>query len=75
MPSTEPSTIDCDTHGTRKTAIVCCHLLRPTDVKLGFVENNPDPDDLQAWCDDCERMYVRERSMTEANWSRQESRA
>lgn len=33
---------------------------------MGFVENSNDPDDLQAWCLECEKMFVREGSMTPA---------
>jgi len=61
-----PMTIECATHGTRTASVVCGHLTRPTDMVLGFVENSSDPDDLQAWCDACERMFVREQEMTEA---------
>ena len=64
--SDEPNTIDCDIHGTSPSAIVCGHLLRPTDAILGFVENSSDPDDLQAWCDACEDLFVREQGLTEA---------
>lgn len=58
-------TIECETHGTRTSAIVCCHLLRGTDLVLGFVQDS-DPDDPMAWCDDCERMYSREQAWTPA---------
>ena len=33
---------------------------------VGFVENSADPQDLQAWCDQCEAFFVREGEMTEA---------
>jgi len=62
----EPVTIDCDVHGTSRCAVVCCHLLRPTDSVLGFVENCSDPDDQQAWCDACEEMFLREQALTDA---------
>jgi hypothetical protein len=62
----EPLMIECDSHGTRTAAIVCDHLIRPTDMILGFVENTSDPDDLQAWCNDCEQMFLREQALTEA---------
>ena len=58
-------TIECETHGTRTSAIVCCHLLRATDLVLGFVEDN-DPDDPLAWCNDCEQLYSREQGWTQA---------
>lgn len=61
-----PTTIDCKIHGTNDAAIVCRHMLRPTDVILGFVENGADASDLQAWCDSCEAMFRREQGLTEA---------
>lgn len=65
-PDDRPATIDCEIHGTSRGAIVCRHLLRPTDAILGFVENSSDPNDLQAWCDLCEEMFLREQALTEA---------
>ncbi len=65
-PADEPITIECDTHGKRTTAVLCGHLIRPTDTVLGFVENSSDPDDQQAWCDDCERVFLREDGKTGA---------
>jgi hypothetical protein len=47
-------------------AIVCCHLISKTERCLGFVENNPDPSDLQAWCSDCENLYQVEQELSEA---------
>lgn len=55
-----PLTIECDEHGTSIAAVVCRHMLQPAWRKVGFVENNDDPDDLQAWCEKCERMYLAE---------------
>ncbi len=67
MTDTEkPSTIECDTHGTRTPCCICCHLNRATDMTLGFVENSSDSEDLQAWCDECEQRFVREQEMTPA---------
>jgi RNAse (barnase) inhibitor barstar len=62
----EPMTIDCKVHGTSRSAIVCRHHVHPTDTALGFVENSSDPDDLQAWCDACEEMFLSEGDKTEA---------
>lgn len=62
----EPMMIDCDVHGAGRSAVVCRHHLRPTDSILGFVENSSDPDDLQAWCNACEEMFLREQELTEA---------
>lgn len=41
-------------------------MLGATDRVLGFVENSSDPDDLQAWCDDCKEMSLRVRDELEA---------
>lgn len=57
-------TIECETHGTTTViAIVCRHMLT-SDTPVGFVENVSDPDDQQAWCDACEALYMKEKSMT-----------
>src|SRR4051794_12109485 len=64
--SDDPMTIDCDVHGTSRSAVVCRHHTRPGDAALGFVENSSDPDDLQAWCEACEEMFLREGDKTEA---------
>jgi hypothetical protein len=57
--------IDCDSHGSRGSAIVCRHHLDVRDRPAGFIENSDDPDDLQAWCDACEDLFLRERDKTE----------
>lgn len=62
----EPLVVECDIHGPRPSAVICGHLIHPTKTTLGFVENSSDPNDLQAWCDACERMFVREQELTEA---------
>ena len=49
--------IDCPEHGQRPTAIVCRHQLQ-LDRPVGFVENNEDPHDLQAWCTACEELFT-----------------
>jgi hypothetical protein len=33
---------------------------------VGWVENSSDPDDLQAWCHACERMFLQEDGHTDA---------
>lgn len=58
-------TIQC-VHGNRTAAVVCGHMIAPTSRCLGFVENSSDPDNLQAWCDECESFYLRERGLTAA---------
>ena len=57
--------IDCDSHGHRASAIVCRHHLEVRDRAAGFIENSDDPDDLQAWCDACEDLFLREGDKTE----------
>ena len=61
-----PVMISCSRHGERASAIVCRHHLNVRDRAVGFVENSDDPDDLQAWCDDCEDLFLREGDKTEA---------
>ncbi len=65
MKSEDIFTIKCGTHGTRVAAVVCGHLLESADRVLGFVENSSDPDDLQAWCDECEQMFQQEKALTD----------
>ena len=55
--------IDC-AHGKGIASIVCCHLLNSADP-VGFIENNSDPDDLQAWCYACEFLFQQEGEMTD----------
>lgn len=65
MAETEPLMVDCGPHGKRVSAVVCQHLIGPSRVPVGFVENSNDPNDLQAWCHDCEEVFQREDGMTE----------
>jgi hypothetical protein len=58
----EPLDIDC-AHGNGVAAVVCCHHVG-TATPRGFIENNDDPVDLQAWCHDCEAVYLREQALT-----------
>ena len=61
----EKRSINCGTHGKRVPAYVCRHLVNKLDDRvLGFVENCSDPEDLQAWCDDCERLFLDQGEMT-----------
>ena len=64
MTDRRASTILCGTHGRGTPAVVCGHLLGDSDRVRGFVENSSDPTDLQAWCEDCEHMFVEEGEMT-----------
>ena len=33
---------------------------------VGFIENSSDPNDLQAWCEGCEEMFLAEGDKTVA---------
>ena len=44
---------------------VCRHIIESSDV-VGFVENSSNPNDLQAWCERCEEMFLAEGDKTEA---------
>ena len=46
--------------------MVCVHLLKAKDHVVGFIENSTDAADLQAWCDTCERFFLREGDRTPA---------
>jgi len=60
----EPMYVDCGEHGKRVAAVVCCHLLKPEGVPVGFIENSSEPNDLQAWCSKCEALFDEEDGMT-----------
>jgi hypothetical protein len=61
--------IDCDRHGSSRMAFVCQHLL--SGKGLGFHETfDSDPlveakEDCQAWCDECEKAWEKEREWNE----------
>jgi hypothetical protein len=65
MSDDGPLYVDCGTHGKRVAAVVCCHMLE-SKTPVGFIENSSDPDDLQAWCERCEEMFLAEGDKTEA---------
>lgn len=65
MSYDEPLYVDCGPHGRRVAAVVCCHILR-AGKPVGFIENSSDPDDLQAWCEGCEEMFLAAGEKTEA---------
>jgi hypothetical protein len=58
--------IKCGTHGEQAAAVVCAHMLAASDRVVGFVENSSEPDNLQAWCDECEQVFLAEGGLTEA---------
>jgi hypothetical protein len=62
--------VECEDHGLRIAAFVCQHLNAIN--KVGFHEpfdsdpNNIDPEeDLQAWCDECEKIREAEGEWNE----------
>ena len=59
------SIVECGTHGNRVASVVCRHIVEAKDKIVGFVENSSDPNDLQAWCDDCEQLFLKEGSRTD----------
>ncbi len=65
MTTSEPLMIDCDVHGTSASCVVCRHLATECERVVGFVENSDDPNDLQAWCDECEQLFAEEQDLTE----------
>lgn len=58
--------LECGTHGAAHGAMVCTHLVDARDHAVGFVENSDDPEDLQAWCDACEQLFLTEGEHTPA---------
>ena len=66
MSDSKPLMVNCGEHGERLAAVLCRHLLLRDTGPLGFIENSSDPEDLQAWCYDCEDVFEREGGMTEA---------
>lgn len=58
--------VRCGTHGIRVPAVVCRHIVNAGESRVGFVENSTHPDDLQAWCNECEHLFLREGALTPA---------
>ncbi|MGB4812603.1 MAG: hypothetical protein WBP13_09025 [Methylophilaceae bacterium] len=65
MAANEPMMVSCGSHGERIAAVVCKHMLH-LSLPAGFIENNSDPNDLQAWCHLCEEEFQRQGGMTDA---------
>lgn len=61
--------VDCETHVSDRVAFVCQHLI--SNKSIGFHEafdSHPsfDPDDdYQAWCDECEKIRLRDGEWTD----------
>lgn len=58
--------LDCGIHGQRISTVVCAHMLPGEPAPCGFIENSAEPEDLQAWCYQCEEKFAQEGEMTEA---------
>jgi hypothetical protein len=65
MTASKDYTVECEEHGRQVAAVVCRHLINAKDRVVGFVENSDDPNDLQAWCDACEALFLQEGELTE----------
>jgi len=63
--TSEQLTLDCKKHGKSTATLVCRHLIENKKHPLGFIENNSDPDDLQAWCYACEYFFQQQEDMTD----------
>ena len=64
MEDHEPLWVDCGRHGKRVSSVVCRHQITSSDP-VGFVEIRSEPNDLQAWCESCEQLFLAEGDMTE----------
>ena len=64
-PPIDPIRVKCH-YGEGIAAVVCKHLVGPSDPELAFVGNSSDPSDLQGWCSRCEEVYLREGDKTPA---------
>jgi hypothetical protein len=61
----EEGFIDCKCHGKTISSIVCCHLIKNFGQSAGFIENSNIPEDLQAWCNECESLFNIELELTD----------
>lgn len=66
MDNAEDTLIECSRHESGRAAVVCQHLLQEKNRPIGFVENSSIPGDQQAWCDECEALFLKEKELTEA---------
>lgn len=66
MKSSESHTVNCNEHGSSIGTVICRHMLEAGNQSVGFIENSSDPEDLQAWCNRCEAMFLAEGDKTEA---------
>jgi len=60
---TEEETV-CSLHKKEATAIICVHLWGMEDVSIGFNVPADIENDLEAWCDKCDKTLNAEGSWT-----------
>ncbi len=53
----EERVVHCGSHGPRRAAFVCCHLVHGSG--LGFFAPDEPDDDLEGWCGACEQVRAR----------------
>jgi len=53
----EERVVQCGSHGSRRAAFVCQHLVRGSG--LGFFVPDVPEEDLQAWCSECEEVRLK----------------
>ncbi|MBK9033167.1 MAG: hypothetical protein IPL61_18165 [Myxococcales bacterium] len=58
--------MSCHHHDQGACAVVCRHHVATRDQPVGFIENNTDPADPQAWCVACEERFLDEGGFTDA---------
>ncbi len=61
---TEEATVDI-LHEKEATAIICGHLCYMEDETIGFNVPADIKNDLQAWCDSCEKMLNKKGGWTD----------
>lgn len=61
---TENETV-CSLHKKEATAIVCIHLCTAESASVGFNVPADIVNDLEAWCDECEKIVNKEGGWTD----------
>ena len=59
----EQQAVNCAAHGETQAAFVCRHLVgavRSSGPAIGFNEPSPLGDEPQAWCAECDTVYLDE---------------
>jgi len=63
------NTILCDEHISARMALVCSHLINADDKGFHEAIDSDEPieldDNYQAWCDDCERLWLQEEELSD----------